>query len=117
MESQLGYKEGCSYIIVLDTLGDGLRSFDSYGIDIYHSEEELKFGIVESYYKATDILGLDSEDSPKKNKLAIESMVVCEVSNMEGYVIQTVKQHLRKEKDEEYQTYLRLKEKFEGSNL
>ncbi len=107
-----------SYVIVYDTFGEGLVANPKMTpeVEIFHNKEELDFGIVEAYYGAEDMLNLDMGDDSKVSKLAIESMVICEVVRMEDYVRSVVEGHLKEEREEDYQTYLKLKERFEGAN-
>jgi hypothetical protein len=108
-------QDGKSYIIVYDTFGDGLISDPgrSSEVEIFHSKEELDCGIVTAYYGAEDILDLDEGEDAKVSKLAIQSLVICEAVRMDDYVRGVVEEHLKKEKEEDYQIYLKLKEKFE----
>lgn len=107
-----GYEEGASYIIVFDTFGEGLRSIDFGEVDIYHSEEELKDGIIEAYYRIPDCNNEDvSED--KVDRSVIEAMVICKVVDMDDYAREVVQNYLDAQTSEEYQTYLRLKERFD----
>lgn len=111
-------EEGKSYVIVYDTFGDGLiaNSEMTTEVEIFHSKEEFDCGIVTAYYGAENVLGLDVEEDSKVSKEAIESMVICEVVRMEDYVRSVVEGHLKEEREEDYQTYLKLKERFEGAN-
>lgn len=107
-----GYEQGASYIIVYDTFGDGLRSLEFGDVDIYHSEDELKEGIIEAYYRIPDCNNDDvSED--KVDRQVIEAMVVCKVVDMNDYAREVVQSYLDKQASEEYQTYLKLREKFD----
>lgn len=107
-----GYEEGASYIIVFDTFGEGLRSIGLGEVDIYHSEEELKNGIVEAYYNIPDHNNEDvSED--KVDFDVIEAMVICKVVGMADYAKNVVQSYLDDQKSEDYRTYLKLKERFD----
>lgn len=110
METKVkGYEEGASYIIVFDTFGDAI---DLGEVDIYHSEEELKEGIVEAYYRIPDHNNEDvSED--KVDFDVIEDMVICKVVDMADYAKGVVQEYLDKQTSDDYQTYLKLKERFE----
>lgn len=107
-----GYEEGASYVIVFDTFGEGLRSIDFGEVEIYHSEEELKEGITEAYYRIPDCNDKDvSED--KVDFDVIEAMVICKVVDMADYAKDVVQSYLDEQASEEYQTYLKLKERFD----
>mgnify|MGYP006270098285 CR=1 FL=1 len=123
MENNIMPEEGKSYVIVYDTFGEGLISGSNgtSDVEVFHSKEELDMGIVEAYHVAGDILDLDINDdslelleNSKVSKLAIESLVICEVLNMGEYAKDVVTQYLDSEREKDYQTYLKLKERFEG---
>lgn len=110
-----GYEEGASYVIVFDTFGEGLRSIDFGEVEIYHSEEELKNGIVEAYYRIPDCNN-DVSEGVSEDKVdfdVIEAMVICKVVDMADYAKEVVQDYLNKQTSEEYQTYLKLKERFD----
>lgn len=118
MEDFAKPEEGKSYVIVYDTFGEGLTANpgDFGEVEIFHSKEELDCGIVEAYYRAEDMLNMDVDEDSKVSKLALESVVICEVVNMEGYAREVVTQYMQKERERDYQTYLKLKERFDSSS-
>ena len=118
MENNIVPEEGKSYVIVYDTFGEGLISGPNgtSDVDIYHSKEELDMGIVDAYHIAENLLDLDVNEDSKVSKLAISSVVICEVLDMGEYAKNVVTQYLDSEREKDYQMYLKLKERFEGTS-
>lgn len=107
------YEPESSYIIVYDTFGEGLRTISLGDVDIYHSEEEFKEGIIETYYQVPDCN--DSLEGVSEDKVdfdVIEAMVICKVVDMADYAKKVVQGHLDNQRSEDYKKYLELKERF-----
>ena len=101
-----------SYVILLDTMGDGLRTLEP-DIDVY-SEDELEDAIkgvlmelVEEYY--------GSDISEKDFESITDQIVICEIVNKDEMINNMLKEQIKSNNsdEDEYQTYLKLKEKYE----
>lgn len=109
------------YLVFKDTMGDGLETFDSWdGIDICDGEDELKEVILMA---ADELLGEAGYEMSEWKKYGMEDLidqiVIVELDSDEKvlernkFIRKTLEDCNKKQNDEEYQTYLRLKEKFE----
>jgi hypothetical protein len=112
--SKGAYEQGSSYIVVYDTFGEGLRTISLGDVDIYHSEKELKEGIIETYYQVPDCNDfVDGASEDKVDPNVIEAMVICKVVDMADYAKGVIKDYLDGQKSEDYRKYLELKERFD----
>ena len=104
------------YIILRDTFGDGLETFPDIELDVVRSKEELPVYVTGAFdwMVSDDEGGCEDVDFYDLNEI-----VICEIlDKIDGVDTATwVKQQIIKTKkeadDEEYQQYLKLKEKFE----
>lgn len=99
------------YLVIKDTMGEGLEPF-SEGLDIYDGEDQLKEAILMA---ADELL----REEGYGEILLIDQIVIVELDTDEKIlerqklIRKTLEDCNKKQNDEEYQTYLRLKEKFE----
>lgn len=109
------------YIILRDTFGDGLETFVDIELDVVRSKEELPVYVNDAF----DCMVSDDENgSEDVDVYDFNEIVICEIlDEIDGVDTATwIKQQIIKTKkeandeesnDEEYQQYLKLKEKFE----
>lgn len=109
------------YLVFKDTMGDGLETFDSWdGIDICDGEDKLKEVILMA---ADELIGEEGYEMSEWKKYGMEDLidqiVIVEMDSDEKvlernkFIRETLENYNKKQNDEEYQTYLKLKEKFE----
>ena len=112
-----------TYIILKDTLGDGLTTFNSSKLELY-GKDQLEEGILAAAQDFFDEEGLDSvyEYEEEHAPLVIsDAIVICEiVDTIDGtyvyvsdYIRNVIVESKIKQSNEEYKLYLKLKEKFE----
>lgn len=104
------------YIILRDTFGDGLETFVDIELDVVRSKEELPVYVTGAF----DWMVYNDEDGCENvDAYDLNEIVICKIlDEIDGVDTATwVKQQIIKTKkeayDEEYQQYLKLKEKFE----
>jgi len=111
------------YIVVLDTMGDGLQVIPGIELDIYGGEEQLRDAVL---YAADYILGdhghelheykIHERGGPK----IADQIVILEldddatIEKRNKFIYETLDSQISKTKDDDYEQYLKLKEKFEG---
>jgi hypothetical protein len=110
-----------TYIILKDTFGNGLTTFNSSKLELY-GKDQLEEGILAA---AQDLLDADEVDSVYEYEeehapLVIgDAIVICEiVDTIDGtytsnYIRHLIVESKIKQSNEEYELYLKLKEKFE----
>ncbi len=106
------------FVILRDTFGAGLRATQD-GLCVYQNGEELNQGIIRA---ALDIIaedGLESfSDYDMCNPITQLSDAIVILTfykeNSSEYVQSVLLDYEKKQNDEEYQQYLKLKEKFES---
>jgi hypothetical protein len=111
------------YIVVLDTMGDGLQVFPKIELDVYDGEEQLK----EAVLYAADYILSDEEHELEEYKdyercgLKIaEQIVILELDDdfttekRNKFIYETIESQISETRDNDYEQYLKLKEKFEG---
>jgi hypothetical protein len=110
-----------TYLILRDTFGDGLTTFRSTELEI-HGIDQLEEAVVAVAQELLDQDGVDSvcEYEEEHAPLVIsDAIVICEiVDNIEGadttnYIRNLIVESKVKQSVEEYELYLKLKEKFE----
>jgi hypothetical protein len=110
-----------TYIILRDTFGDGLTTFSSSGLELY-DKDQLEEGILAAAQDLFDEDGVDSvyEYEEEHAPLVIsDAIVICEiVDTIDGtYASDYIRNHIVeskiKQSTEDYELYLKLKEKFE----
>ena len=113
------------YIVVLDTMGDGLQLIPEFELDIYDGEEQLKDAVL---YAADYILSDEGHELHEyKNyergglKIA-EQIVILEldddftIKKRNKFIYETLESQISGAEDADYEQYLKLKEKFEGGS-
>jgi hypothetical protein len=110
-----------TYIILKDTLGNGLTTFNSSKLGLY-DKDQLEEGILAAAQDLLDADGVDSvyEYEEEYAPLVIgDAIVICEiVDTIDGtytsdYIRHLIVESKIKQSNEEYELYLKLKEKFE----
>ena len=106
-----------TYIILRDTFGDGLETFPDVRLEVIGDKEELSVYVTEAF----DFIVSDDDDCNTDNVdfYDLNEIVICKIlDDIDGVDTSTwVKEQIIKNKkqvdDEEYQYYLKLKEKVE----
>ncbi len=110
-----------TYIILRDTFGAGLTTFNSSGLELY-SKDQLEEGVVAAAQELLDADGIDSvyEYEEEHAPLVIsDAIVICEIMDtIDGtyasdYIRNLIVESKIQQSNEEYELYLKLKEKFE----
>jgi hypothetical protein len=108
-----------TYIILRDTFGRGLETIPNIGVDVIeeHQLDEYICSAAEITLAEDGWDGVDAYD--EENEPMGETLVICEIlgelkgKNVDTYIQDVLKQKEEKENTEEYEIYLKLKEKFE----
>ena len=108
-----------TYIILRDTFGDGLETISNIGVDVIEKHQLNEYICA----AAEIILAEDGYESinayDEENEPMGETLVICEIldevkgKNVSNYIGDVLQQQEEKENTEEYELYLKLKEKFE----
>jgi hypothetical protein len=108
-----------TYIILRDTFGDGLETISNIGVDVIE-EHQLDEYICNAAEILLDEDGWDGVEAYDEENIPMsETLVICEVvgelkgKNVDTYIRDVLKEKEQKENTEEYELYLKLKEKFE----
>jgi hypothetical protein len=110
-----------TYIILRDRFGDGLTTFKSTGLELY-GKDQLEEVVVGAAQELLDEDGVDSVYEYEEDHaplLISDAIVICEIMDtIDGtyasdYIRHIVVESKIKESNEEYELYLKLKEKFE----
>jgi len=109
-----------TYIILRDTLGCGLKTISNIGLDVFEKDQ-----LDEYICHAAEIIA-DEEGYEDLNTYIEEStlpmeetLVICEIvetikdKSVDTYIKDVLKGQVEKENKEEYELYLKLKEKFD----
>ena len=109
-----------TYIILRDTLGCGLKTISNIGLDVFEKDQ-----LDEYICHAAEIIA-DEEGYEDLNTYVEEStlpmeetLVICEIvetikdKSVDTYIKDVLKGQVEKENKEEYELYLKLKEKFD----
>ena len=109
-----------TYIILRDTFGDGLETISNIGVDVIEKHQ------LNEYICAAAEIIANEEGYETLNTYIEEStlcmgetLVICEIldevkgKNVCNYIGDVLQQQEEKENTEEYDLYLKLKEKFE----
>jgi len=109
-----------TYIILRDTFGNGLETISNIGLEVIE-----KYQLNDYICDAADIVaneeGYESvSEYIKESRICMgETLVICEIveiikdKSADTYVLDVLKGQVEKENTEEYELYLKLKEKFE----
>ena len=110
------------YIILRDTFGRNLEEISKIGLEVIE-EEQLNDYILEA---REHILaeegwdGVDDYENDENNNPMGETLVICEIVDeikgkfVDDYIYDVIREEEEKENTEEYELYLKLKEKFEN---
>jgi len=110
-----------TYIILKDTLGNGLTTFNSSELELY-SKDQLEEGILAAAQDLFDEEGVNSVYEYEEQHASLfisDAIVICEiVDTIDGtyasdYIRNLIVESKIKQSNEEYELYLKLKEKFE----
>lgn len=109
-----------TYIILRDTFGRGLETISNIGLEVIEKHQLDNF-----IFDAADIVaneeGYEDLNSyiEESTLLMEETLVICEIvetikdKSVDTYIRDVLKGQVEKENKEEYELYLKLKEKFE----
>jgi threonine dehydratase len=108
-----------TYIILRDTFGRGLETISNIGVDVIEEHQ-----LDEYICAAADIIlaedGWDGVDAYDEDNVPMgETLVICEIlgelkgKNVDTYIQDVLKNKEEQKDAEEYQLFLKLKEKFE----
>jgi len=108
-----------TYIILRDTFGRGLETISNIGVDVIekHQLDEYICAAAEIILADDGYESMDTYD--EENEPMGETLVICEIveelkgKNVSNYIQDVLQQQEEKENTEEYDLYLKLKEKFE----
>lgn len=108
-----------NYIILRDTFGDGLETISNIRLDVIEKHQLNEYICA----AAEIILAEDGYESinayDEENQPMGETLVICEIvgelkgKSVDTYILDVLQQQEEKENTEEYDLYLKLKEKFE----
>jgi hypothetical protein len=112
------------YVVVMDTLGCGLELLPE-GLDIYDGEDELKEAVLLAAdhilcedgfelheYKDYELSGL----TLSQQIVILELVDTSSVTKSNQYVYDAINSEIEKTNNDDYEQYLKLKERFEGTN-
>ena len=108
-----------TYIILRDTFGRGLETISNIGVDVIekHQLDEYICAAAEIILAEDGYESINAYD--EENEPMGETLVICEIleelkgKNVSNYIGDVLQQQEEKENTEEYDLYLKLKEKFE----
>jgi len=109
-----------TYIILRDTFGDGLETISNIGLDVIENHHLNEY-ICDAAEIVANEEGYESvsDYNNDRNISMGGTLVICEIvgelrgKSVDTYILDVLKEQEEKENSEEYETYLRLKEKFE----
>ena len=107
-----------TYIILRDTFGAGLMTFNSVGLEVY-DKDQLEEAVVAAAQELLDEDGVETMGEYDSIIFPISNtIVICEIvekvgcMSVENYINEVVKQKEDTERKERYELYLKLKEEF-----
>ena len=108
-----------TYIILRDTFGRGLETISNIGLEVIE-EHQLDEYISAAAEIILDEDGWDGVEAYDQENIPMgETLVICKIvetikdKNVDNYILDVLKAQEEKENTEEYELYLKLKEKFE----
>jgi hypothetical protein len=109
-----------TYIILRDTFGDRLETISNIGVVVIEKHELNEYICAAAEIVANEEgYGSVSEYIKESTLCMGETLVICEIvetikdKSADTYVLDVLKGQAEKENKEEYELYLKLKEKFE----
>ncbi len=112
-----------TYIILRDTLGAGLTTFESIRLEVF-SEKDLPEAVVSVGQELMDEVGIDTvneyEEELGRHLAISDEIVICEIIgeidniSVEDYIRHHIVEAKIKQSTDEYGLYLKLKKKFEN---
>ncbi len=112
-----------TYIILRDTLGAGLATFESTKLEVF-SEQSLPEAVVEVGQELMDNAGIDNiyeyEEELGRHLAISDEIVICEIidevdkMSADDYIRHHIAEFKIKQSTDEYELYLKLKKKFEN---
>ena len=109
-----------TYIILRDTFGDGLETISNIGVDVIEKHQLNEYICAAAEIVANEEGYGSLSEYIKESTLCMgETLVICEIvetikdKSVDTYVLDVLKGQSEKENKEEYELYLKLKEKFE----
>jgi|DEB0MinimDraft_6_1074348.scaffolds.fasta_scaffold115160_1 phosphoribosylpyrophosphate synthetase len=107
-----------TFIILKDTFGNGLTTFDSVGLEVY-DKDELEEVVAAAAQELLDEDGYEDMEEYDGNRITISNtIVICEIvekvgrMSVENYIKEVVKQKEDTVRKERFKLYLKLKEEF-----
>jgi hypothetical protein len=105
-----------TYIILKETYGRGLTTFNSVGLEVYN-KDQLEEAVAVA---AQDLLDENGEtvEEYEENELLSDTIVICQIAerigciSVENYIKEVVKRREDTGRKERYELYLKLKEEF-----
>ncbi len=117
---KLIHKPLMTYIILRDTFGDGLETISNIGVDVIEKHQLNEYICAAAEIVANEEGYESLSEYIKDSRICMgETLVICEiVEELEGkradtYVLDVLKEQEENQNKEEYELYLKLKEKFE----
>ena len=109
-----------TYIILRDTFGDGLETISNIGVDVIEKHQLNEYICAAAEIVANEEGYGSLSEYIKESRICMgETLVICEIvetikdKSVYTYVLDVLQQQEEKENTEEYELYLKLKEKFE----
>lgn len=110
-----------SFIILRDTFGNGLETIPNIGLDVIaeHQLDDYIYEAAQITLIEDDQYNSISDYHDDGNPFMGEVLVICEIvgelkdKNVDNYIMDVLKNREEKQNKEEYELYLKLKEKFE----
>ena len=110
-----------TYIILRDTFGDGLETISNIGVDVIekHQLDEYICAAAQSIIDEDGWDGLEGYNGDEETIPMGETLVICEIlgelkgKSVDTYINDLLEEREKQSNTEEYELYLKLKEKFE----
>lgn len=108
-----------TYIILRDTFGDGLETISNIGLDVIEDHQLDEYICDAAEIVANEDYASVSDYHDDGNISMGKVLVICEIvgelkgKSVDTYILDVFKGQEEKQNKEEYELYLKLKEKFE----